>query len=229
AELLGRVRGTDLGAYAHQEVPFERLVEVLNPARSLARHPLFQVMLAFQNTEAARFAVSGLSASFVEVASRAAKFDLAFSLGEERTGDGAPGGIGGVIEYACDLFERGTVEGIAHRVVRLLEGAIASPDRPIGLLEILDASERELILRDWNATGHALPETTVVELFGAQAARTPEAIALVCGDEAVNYRALDEQSNQLGHYLRTLGVGPERVVGLCLTRSPRLIVGLLGV
>ena len=228
-ELVGRVRGSNLAAYAHQDIPFERLVEVLNPARSLSRHPLFQVMLAFQNVAPARFEVAGLSASFEEVASTAAKFDLAVSLGEERTADGRPGGISGVIEYATDLFERETVERIAHRLVRLLEGAVAAPERPLGTLDILEACERELILRTWNDTAHALPRTNVVELFGAQAASTPDAIAVVFEDEELSYRALDARANQLAHHLRALGVGPETVVGLCVARSPQLIVALLGI
>jgi amino acid adenylation domain-containing protein len=229
AELIGRVRESNLGAYVHQDVPFERLVEVLNPARSLGRHPLFQVMLAFQNVAPARFEVAGLCASFVEVASRSAKFDLGFSLGEERGADGRPGGISGVIEYATDLFDRGTVAGLGQRLVRLLEGAVAAPGRPIGLLPLLEASERDLILRAWNETAHGVPRTTVVELFGAQAARSPDAIAVVFGDEEVSYRELDARANQLAHHLRGRGVGPERVVGLCLARSSQLIVGLLGI
>src|SRR6185436_16139156 len=133
------------------------------------------------------------------------------------------------IEYASDLFERGTVEGIGHRLVRLLEGGVASPQRPIGLLEILAPSERELILRGWNDTAHAVPSGTVVELFGAQAARTPAATAVVFGDEELSYRELDARANRLAHHLRGLGVGPERVVGLCVVRSAELIVALLGI
>jgi amino acid adenylation domain-containing protein len=134
-----------------------------------------------------------------------------------------------VIEYATDLFDRGTVAGLGQRLVRLLEGAVAAPGRPIGLLPLLEASERDLILRAWNETAHGVPRTTVVELFGAQAARSPDAIAVVFGDEEVSYRELDARANQLAHHLRGRGVGPERVVGLCLARSSQLIVGLLGI
>jgi hypothetical protein len=152
-ELVGRVRTGNLLAYSHQEVPFERLVEVLNPARSLARHPLFQVMLAFQNNAPARFEVPGLAARFEPVAVGRAKFDLSVSVSERRGEDGAPGGIVGEIEYAADLLERGTVEVLAGRLVRLLAGAVAHPDCPIGRLELLGAEERESILAGWNATG----------------------------------------------------------------------------
>src|SRR5207248_11662131 len=151
------------------------------------------------------------------------------SLGEERAPDGVPAGISGVIEYATDLFDCSTVETIAHRLVRLLEGALAFPQRPIGVLDILGTSERALILREWNDTAHALPAGNVVELFGAQAAKTPQATAVVFGDEELSYRELDMRSNQLAHHLRELGVGPERVVGLCIARSAELIVALLGI
>src|SRR4029077_1583198 len=170
-ELVGRVRTGNLLAYSHQEVPFERLVEVLNPARSLARHPLFQVMLAFQNNAPARFEVPGLAARFEPVAVGRAKFDLSVSVSERRGGegggnfalcgrgsegrgeDGTACGIVGEIEYAADLFERGTVEGLAGRLVRLLAGAVAHPDWPLGRLELLGGEERESILAGWNATG----------------------------------------------------------------------------
>src|SRR4029450_3844593 len=152
-ELIGRVRGSNLSAYSHQDVPFERLVEVLNPARSLSHHPLFQVMLALQNNAPVRLELAGLRASVEEVLSASAKFDLSVSLSEERGAQGAPAGISGVIEYASDLFERASVEALADRLVRVLEGAVAAPDAAIGRLEILSADERRLLLEDWNATG----------------------------------------------------------------------------
>ena len=142
-ELILRVRAGNLAAYSHQEVPFERLVEALNPPRSLSHHPLFQVMLAFQNNAQARFEVPGLASQFEPVAPASAKFDLLLSLSEERDGDGAPAGIVGAIEYATDLFERESVEALVQRFLRLLEGAVASPERALGSLYILSAAERE--------------------------------------------------------------------------------------
>ena len=228
-ELVGRVRTGNLLAYSHQEVPFERLVEVLNPARSLARHPLFQVMLAFQNNAPARFEVPGLAARFEPVAVGRAKFDLSVSVSERRREDGAACGIVGEIEYAADLFERGTVEGLAGRLVRLLAGAVAHPDCPIGRLELLGGEERESILAGWNATGREVLPGSLPCLFAAQAGKRPDATAVVFERGRLSYGELDRRSNQLAHHLRGLGVGPETVVGLCLERSLELIVGLLGI
>ena len=228
-ELVGRVRAGNLAAYGHQELPFERLVEVLNPARSLARHPLFQVMLVLQNNAAAELDLPGLRASFEAVAGASAKFDLSLSLGERRGVDGSPAGISGALEYASDLFERSSVEAIAARLIRLLEAAVADPGRAIGSLEILSATERDTILREWNDTARAIPAATLPELFAAQAARTPAATAVVFEDQSLSYGELDARSSQLAHHLRAQGVGPEVVVGLCVERSLEMLVGLLGI
>ena len=228
-ELVGRVRAGNLAAYSHQELPFERLVEVLNPARSLSRHPLFQVMLVLQNNAELGLELSGLSAGFEAVATASAKFDLSLSLAERRGADGSPAGIEGALEYASDLFDRSSVEAIAGRLVRLLEGAVADPERAIGRLDILGADERHTILREWNATARAVPGATLPELFAAQVARTPEADAVVFEDERLSYGELDARSSRLAHHLRGLGVGPEVVVGLCIERSLAMLVGLLGI
>ncbi|MBV9063454.1 MAG: AMP-binding protein, partial [Alphaproteobacteria bacterium] len=228
-ELLGRVRSGNLAAYGHQDLPFERLVEVLNPARSLSRHPLFQVMLAFQNNAEARLELSGLEVAVEGVSIASAKFDLSFSLGERRSGDGSAGGIGGVIEYATDLFDRGSVEALAVRLVRFLEGAVSSPDAAIGSLEILGGGERRQLLEEWNATSRPVSGGTLPELFGAQAGRTPDAVAVVHGDDRLSYGELEARSNQVAHRLIGLGVGPETVVGLCAERSLAMVVGLLGI
>ena len=159
--LIGRVRAGNLAAYSHQELPFERLVEVLNPARSLSRHPLFQVMLVLQNNAELKLELAGLEARFEAVATASAKFDLSLSLAERRGSDGSPAGIEGALEYASDLFDRASVEAIAGRLVRLLEGAVADPDRAIGRLDILGAAERHTILREWNATARAIPGATL--------------------------------------------------------------------
>ncbi len=228
-ELIGRVRAGNLLAYSHQELPFERLVEDLNPARSLSRHPLFQVMLAFQNNAPVQLDLPGLDTALEPVSSAAAKFDLSLNLGEERAADGTPAGIHGAIEYATDLFDRASIEALGGRLVRLLEAAVAEPERPLGRLEILTPEERDTILRQWNDTARSIPSATLPELFGAQAARTPEATAVVFGAERLSYRALDARANQLAHHLRGLGVGPEVVVGLCVERSLEMMVGLLGI
>ena len=186
-ELVARVRAGNLSAYSHQDLPFERLVEVLNPARSLSRHPLFQVMLALQNTAEVKLELDGLSCGFERVATSSAKFDLSVSLGEERGADGAPAGIGGVVEYATDLFDRASVEALVGRLVRLLEAAVADPERAIGSLEILAPEERAIILRGWNDTARAIPSATLPELFAEQAAQTPDAIAVVYEDERLTY------------------------------------------
>src|SRR5499425_1360040 len=228
-DLIGRVRASNLAAYSHQELPFERLVEALNPARSLAHHPLFQVMLALQNNAPAQLELKGLSARVEPVVGTSAKFDLSVSLAEQRGADGSAGGLSGVMEYASDLFDRGSVEALAGRLVRLLEAAVAAPDVAIGRLEILSAEERRTLLQEWTATGRALPGATLPQLFAAQAAATPDAVAVVFAGEQLSYGELDARANQLAHHLRALGVGAESVVGVCLERSLELVVALLGI
>ena len=227
--LIGRVRSRNLSAYSHQELPFERLVEVLNPARSLSRHPLFQVMLVLQNTAPARLELAGLAVSAYPLPAGGAKFDLSLSLLEQRSADGTPAGISGVLEYATDLFDRSGMEGLAERLVRLLEAALLAPDRPIGRLDILSAAERRTLLTEWNATGRVLPAATLPQLFAAQAAKTPAAAAVVCDAGTLSYGELELRANQLAHHLRALGVGPEVVVGLCVERSPAMIVALIAI
>ena len=228
-ELIGRVRASNLAAYGHQELPFERLVEVLNPARSLSRHPLFQVMLVLQNNAELSFELAGLDARFETVATASAKFDLSLSLAERRGADGSPAGIEGALEYASDLFDRASVEAIAGRLVRLLEGAVADPGRAIGKLDILGLAERRTILEEWNDTARAIPAATLPELFASQVARTPDAVAAVFEDARLSYGELDARASQLAHHLRALGVGPEVVVGLCIERSLEMLIGLLGI
>ncbi|HLQ37998.1 MAG TPA: condensation domain-containing protein, partial [Planctomycetota bacterium] len=241
-ELIGRVRAGNLAAYAHQDLPFERLVEVLNPQRSLSRHPLFQVMLAFETEDGGTSTLQqlpGLLARPQQVVTQAAKFDLSVALLERRGRHGEPCGIDGVLEYAADLFDRQTVEIIGQRLVRLLEAAVADASRPIGSLAILEPQERATILQGWNDTAHELEghelaapgiaPMTLPALFAAQAARTPDATAVVFEDRELTYAALDAHANRLAQHLQSLGVGPETVVGLCVERSPEMVVGLLGI
>ena len=228
-DLVARVRASNLAAYGHQELPFERLVEVLNPARSLARHPLFQVMLALQNNAPVSLDLVGLSVSVELVDTASAKFDLSISLGEQRASDGSPAGIEGVIEYATDLFDRSNVAALGERLVRLLEAAVAAPELPIGSLDILSAAERHTLLREWNDTAHPVPSATLPELFAAQVAKTPDATAVVFEEQRLSYAQLEARANQLAHHLRGLGVGAETVVGLCVERSLEMLIGLIGI
>ena len=231
-ELVGRVRRGNLAAYGHQDVPFERLVEVLKPSRSLSRHPLFQVMLAFQagpQQPGGGLELPGVVVAAEPVATASAKFDLSVSLVEHRGADGAPGGLSGLVEYSAELFERGSVVALAGRLVRLLAAAVAGPERALGRLEILAADERHTLLALWNATARAVPQATLPELLAAQAVRTPDAVAVVFGERRLSYAALQAHANRLAHHLRRLGVGPETVVGLCVERSVEMVIGLVGI
>ena len=230
-ELLLRVRSDDLAAYGHQDVPFERLVEVLNPSRSLSRHPLFQVMLAFQNNAAVGLGLEGVAGRHEAVATSTSKFDLALSLGELRQADGSPGGLAGLLEYATDLFDRGSVAALASRLVRLLEAAAVRLSGRCDRfsLEILAADERHRIVEEWNATSRPVPAASLPALFAAQAAATPDAIAAVYQDRELSYAALDAHANRLAHHLGSQGVGAETVVGLLVDRSLELVIGLLGI
>ncbi len=228
-QLIGRVRGGNLAAYGHAELPFERLVEVLNPARSLSRHPLFQVMLAFQQAASGVPEFAGLAASVEAVTSASAKFDLALSLVEHRSAEGSPAGLAGVLEYSSDLFERASVVVLGERLLRLLAGAVAAPDRAIGRLDVLSSSERATIVSVWNDTARAVAPATLPALFAAQAQRTPAATAVVFEDRRLSYAELDAHANQLAHHLRQQGIGPETVVGLLVERSPEMLIGLFGI
>ncbi|MDV9187878.1 amino acid adenylation domain-containing protein [Streptomyces sp. SR27] len=230
-ELLGRVRSTDLEAYGHQDIPFERLVEELNPTRSTAHHPLFQVMLAFlQATDGEQLALPGLSTSWHDVVTHTAKFDLDFGMTERHTADREPAGIDAHIEYLSDLFDHDTVVTIGDRLVRLLEAVAADPDRRIGTLDVLGDEERAALLRTGGDTrvDHA-DERPVHRLFAARAAETPDAVAVVCGDVRLTYRELDVRAGQVARHLIARGAGPEVPVAICLERGPDMIVAMLGI
>jgi amino acid adenylation domain-containing protein len=226
---LARVRSADLAAYAHQDLPFERLVELLNPARSLNRHPLFQVMLAFQNTPEAGLELPGIVVSPEPLGTNTAKFDLSFSLGERYSPEGTPEGIAGTIQYSSDLFEPSTIEAIARRLERLLEAVVANPDQPIGRLELLEPQEREQILVRWNDTGRPVPDATLPALFEAQVGRSPEATALVFERDTLSYSELNARANRLAHFLIGQGIGPETLVAIALPRSIEMVVSLLAI
>ncbi|MFK0256518.1 amino acid adenylation domain-containing protein, partial [Streptomyces sp. NPDC090445] len=226
AELLGRVRQKALTAYGHQDVPFEYLVEVVNPARSLAHHPLFQVMLGLHNAPGGEFALPGLDVAAYPVAAGTAKFDLGVSLAERFGPDGSPAGIVGVVEYATDLFDRSTVETLFVRWTRLLTAVVAAPEQPIGRIDLLSAGERRELLPA--AEGGAVAGT-LPEMFAAQVAATRDAVALVSGDTELTYAELDARANRFAHALLARGVGPEQVVAVALPRSVESVVAVLGV
>jgi nonribosomal peptide synthetase DhbF len=230
-ELLARVRETDLSAFEHQDLPFERLVEILEPVRSLARHPLFQVMVILQNIVDATYDMPGLQVEEIDGAedTGTAKFDLNFVFKEVRGPDGQPMGMPAAVEYATDLFDERTVEVVADRLVRLLDAVTADPGIPLSGIEILTDEERQLILGEWNAAAQAVPQLTVPALFEVQAARTPGATALVHGDISLTYAGLNAHANQLARLLIEYGAGPEQCVALALPRSCDLIIAVLAV
>ncbi|WP_055543459.1 non-ribosomal peptide synthetase [Streptomyces kanamyceticus] len=230
AELVGRVRDADLAALAHQDVPFERLVETLNPTRSLARHPLFQVMFAFEKFTGTLPPLGGLTAEPVPLDLPAVHFDLSFDLTERHDGTGAAAGLTGTLGYATDLFTADTARSIAERFARLVAAAVRTPERPFSALDLLGPAERDRILTE--ARGDHDPAarpTTVTRLFAERAARHPEATAVIGGDTELTYRDLDTLSDRLAHLLRARGAGPERLVAVRMDRSADLVVTLLAV
>ncbi|MEK2494649.1 amino acid adenylation domain-containing protein [Kitasatospora purpeofusca] len=232
-ELLARVRERGLDGYAHQDVPFEFLVDALRPARSTAHHPLFQVLLAWQNVPDAVLGLPGLAEEAVPVDSGGARMDLVFSLTGRRTpGDGAPAGIDGVVEYNADVFDPATVELLAERLRRMLLAVCAAPDRPVAEAELLSAEERHRLLTDWAGTASALgstPPATLPALFEAQVARTPDRTAVVDPGRELTYAQLDAEANRLARLLIARGAGPERPVAVALGRSARSVVAMLAV
>ncbi len=223
-ELLGRVREVCLQAYAHQDVPFEQVVDVLQPGRDLGRHPLFQVMFALQNAPRPVLALPGLAPRPLELAGTTTKFDLSISIADEMSG------LVMALEYRTDLFEAATIERMAGHFQTLLAGITADPDCRIAALPLLSAGERRQLLAAGNVPARVYPSDHCLhELFAAHAARTPDALAVTCGDRRLTYGELDARANQLAHYLQRLGVGPDVCVGLYVERSPELIVGVLGI
>ncbi len=224
AELIGRAREVCLGAYAHQDIPFERLVEELQPERSLSQTPLFQVMFVLQNAPAETLKTSGLTLHALQARNASTRFDLSLSITE------VEGGMTAALQYNADLFERETIERMGKHFQRLLAGIVSDPTQRISQLPMLTAAERHQLLVEWNETARAYPrEKCIHELFEVQTGRTPEAVALSCEEKQVSYRELNERANRLAHHLRGLGVGPEVVVGVCLERSIEMVVAVLGI
>ncbi|PZG85992.1 non-ribosomal peptide synthetase, partial [Streptomyces sp. NTH33] len=221
--LLEQVRSTVLEAFAHQDVPFERLVDALQPERDTSRTPLFQVMVALHNLGAEAPALPDLDVEPVLPPVRHATFDLAFDFVE---GDG---GVTGHLEYDTGLFDEDTVRRLAARLRLLLQAAAQDPDRDVRALELMTADERRRVLHDWQGPRLEVPRTTFPALFEAQAARTPHATALVARDATLDFAALNERANRLAHHLLAQGVAPERVVAVRLPRTSDLLVAVLAV
>jgi amino acid adenylation domain-containing protein len=224
-ELLRRAREVALGAYAHQDLPFEKLVEELKPERDMSRQSLFQVMLILQNVpRKVEIGGHGLTLSVLKIDKGTSNFDLTLTMVEEAKG------LNAMAEYNTDLFEAATIERLLQHFQTLLEGIVSDPDRRISDLPLLNEAERRLLLSAWNDTRREYPRDKCVhELFEAQVERSPDAIALVVEEEQLTYRELNRRANQLAAYLGKLGVGPETPVGFCLERSPEMVVGILGI
>jgi amino acid adenylation domain-containing protein len=223
-QLLGRVREVALGAYAHQDLPFEKLVEELNPERDVSRSPVFQVMFGMQNVPRGTLTPSGLTITRVPTASGTAKFDLTLLLNETATG------LVCWLEYNTDLFEKDTIARMLGHYENLLKGIVANPEERLSMLPLLTDAERQQLLLEWNDTTTDYPRNECIhELFEVQVERSPDAIAVVFEDEQLTYAQLNVRANQLAHYLRKRGIGLEALVGICMERSVELIVGLLGI
>nr|QEO75077.1 condensation domain-containing protein [uncultured bacterium] len=232
-DLVGRARDTALGAYANQDVPFERLVDTINPVRSLSRHPLYQVQLTVNNNDDSAAAavhgkLPGLTVTREQTDITSAKFDLVFSFVERRS-VGRPAGMFAAVEYSLDLFDEGTVRDLADRLVRLLDAVAGNPNVRISGIDLLGAEERHRVLADWNDTARDLPWRSVPELFEAQVRRDPARPAVVFGDTSLTYAEVNARANQLARFLISRGLGPESYVAVALPRSLELIVAVLAV
>ncbi|MEW1780457.1 non-ribosomal peptide synthase/polyketide synthase, partial [Streptomyces sp. NPDC086777] len=224
-ELLARVREYGLAALDHQDVPFDRLVEVLAPTRMRARHPLFQVMLAVEKDTPRRTEIPGIRAETLPPEAKPAKFDLSITV-TETFDDDRPAGLRGSLTVAADMFDRATADTIGARFVRVLTGVAARPRARLRQIDILTDAERQQILGGWNTT--AAP-TSLPALFGQQAARTPNAVAVVCREQSVTYAELNARANRLARALTRHGVGPETAVAVAMDRSVELVVAVLAV
>ncbi|MCF3103761.1 amino acid adenylation domain-containing protein [Streptomyces roseoverticillatus] len=230
AELLQRVREADLAALAHQDLPFERLVEELNPDRTSARHPLFQTMLVLQNNAEAALDLPGTTVTPRQLDAAPTKFDLDFTFVERHAVDGSPEGIRGILHYSADLFDRGTAASLAQRLLRVVTAVTGAPDTPVDALDLLSPQESSRILTQWNDTARALPDDRLLhEVFEEHARRTPAATALVDAHGPVTFHELNSRANRLAWMLIGQGVGPDQYVATLLPRTSEHVVAQLAV
>ena len=223
-ELIARVKETAMGAFRNQDVPFERLVEELQPARNQAFSPLFQVMFILQNAPLDELRLPGVRLEEIEVEAGTSMFDLTLKLRERG------GLLEGELEFNTDLFDRATIDRFIGHYQLILDGMRNDPDCAVSRLPVLTEAERETLLVRWNNTERSVPESaTVVQLFEAQARLDPERVAVSCGSTQLSYATLDERAGQLAAYLEAMGIAPESPVGLCVPRSGEMVVGLLGI
>ncbi len=223
-DLLRRVRETTLGAYRHCDLPFEKLLEALRPARDLSRNPLFQVLFVFHNLPKPMPEIPGLTLCPLEVDGGTSRFDITLDLWETAEG------LQGWLEYNTDLFEAATIARLGRHLQTLLEGVIRAPDQPLSRLPLLTASERRQLLTEWCAAEVEQPhEGCLHRLFEIQVAQTPDAIAVIEAERHLTYRELNRRANQVAHHLRAQGVSAGEFVGLYMGRSIDMVVGLLGI
>ncbi|MDI9897101.1 non-ribosomal peptide synthase/polyketide synthase [Rhodococcus sp. IEGM 1381] len=229
-DFLREVRAVDLAAFSHADVPFEKLVDAVAPARSQARHPLFQVMLTFQNLDQTSVEIPGLRVAALDYEADLAKFDLQVTLWNSVAAESGPSGLTVALTYAADLFDESTMAEFGRRFRRVLAAVTQTPAGPIGQVGILDAAELDRVVTSWNATAHEVPTgSTLVDLFEAQVLASPDASALVYETERLSYREFDQRVNRLARHLISLGVGPDRTVGLAIDRSVEMMVGMYAI
>ncbi|MBT2676074.1 amino acid adenylation domain-containing protein, partial [Streptomyces sp. ISL-14] len=227
SELLARVRETDLAAFSHADVPFESVVEKLNPTRSLSRNPLFQAMVGYHARTDDLLELPGLQAEYVPFRTSSAKFDLVFSFTERLAADGDSGSLACRLEFATELFDQETAERIGDRLRRLVAALVAAPERPVSQAEILAADERHLVLEGFNATARDVDEASLPDLFAQRLAERPDAVAVVERSRSVTYAQLDARSHRVARLLAEQGVGAESVVGVAVPRSVDMVATVL--
>ncbi|MBV9110546.1 MAG: amino acid adenylation domain-containing protein, partial [Gemmatimonadetes bacterium] len=223
-EVLRRVRADALGAFQHQEMPFERLVAELQPQRSLSHSPLVQVVFTLETASPASVSSGGVEVRAVELERRTAQFDLSLTIRE------AADGVGGTLIYSTDLFDRATVQRMIAHLGRVAAWAAAHPDAPLSALELAGDDERRLLVEEWNRTARPFPrDATLGELFAAQVRARPDAEALAWGGLSLTYAELDARANRIAHHLAAQGVGPDGRVGVLLERGPELVISILSI